>query len=497
MYIYLGGIIMKKKVLAVLLAVCMIVSTCVLFASAASFAVNSYVEKINDSGSLTADNLRAVSSSTFNIEVTVTEKDSVSLNTGTSKVSADNVDSIFTFKNGSTTLTFAKNLKDYYEVKGTITGNDISVTFTDKDANNLEIYRVDTAIADGETDVSAKLSPYSPAVKYKLSDYSKKATVDDWVSKLCSLTMGVRFFGKTYDNLVASEIAVVTASVERKSGAAASTVTSSVTNKIEDLMIGDKVTLTASLKNADEKDYYAFNCWVDGSGNVVGTDAKKEVTIDGNSVTYYATFVELKNRFTISYSATGNGKLVYAEGREVFSGDAQISVMEGRDATFTFVPDEGYEVAHVYIDKGTAYEKDVASFMYLVDSTDLLASLKELIAATDKDNYTYKFANVTGNHTIEVVYQKVKVLEEPSGKDLPTVPAEGITLATGADDANGGSANGDATTVPAENGAAANGGSAASGVVNPATGSTGAIAVFATLSVAACAAFVTAKKKED
>lgn len=479
---------MKKKVLAALLAVCMIVSTCVLFASAASFAAGSYVEKINASGSLLADNLRAVANGTFNIDVTVTAKSGISLNTGTKEVTADNVDSMFTFKNGSTTLTFAKNLKDYYTVSGTISGDNISATFTDKTANSLDVYRVDTAIADGDTDVSAKLSPVSPAVKYKLPG-SATATVSKWVNKLASLTMGVRFFGKTYDNLVASEIAVVTATVERVSGATTST-TSSVSNKIEDLMIGDKVTLKASLKDEAEKEYYGFNCWVDGSGNVVSTKDTIVVEMDGNSVAYYATFVELKNRWTINYSSTGNGKLVYVEGREVFNGDAQISVLEGRKATFTFVPDEGYEVAHVRVDG-----KDVASFLSLMDSTDFLAALKDLIAATDKDNYTYTFDKVMGNHTIEVDFQKVQVLEPSEGKDLPTVPAEGITLATGADDENGGE-KGDATTVPAEDGAAADGG-AASGVVNPATGSASAVAVFATLSVAACAAFVTAKKKED
>ena len=108
------------------------------------------------------------------------------------------------------------------------------------------------------------------------------------------------------------------------------------------------------------------------------------------------------------------------------------------------------------------------------------------------------------DHTIEVTFMPIENFEVPSGKELPTIEAEGITLATGAngeggEGGEGGGANGanGGTTVPAEGGAAGNGGSAVGGVVNPATGSTGAIAVFAALSVAAAAAFVTAKKKED
>lgn len=494
---------MKKKVLAALLAVCMILSTCVLYASAKDYKTGNTLV-----GATSATLKIGTKGSDYEIPVTVTVQSNPSLATGTTQLSAEQIDKVFTFrKTGtSTTYKYASALSQYLTIDAV--ADDSAKTVTIKKVETTKFLKKCDVTADfTDKDTvehnSETMSPLEDVPMYEIDVASApKATGVKFTNNLCTLTMGVRFFGKTYDNLVASEIAKVTATVKRENMDSVI----SVSNKIEDLMIGDIVELVPSLKDPSEKDYYEFRCWVDGSGNVITTDGnvtvdkdsnKLTVKINGNSAAYYAAFVEKKNRFTISYSATGSGKLVYAEGREVFPGDAQISVLEGRNATFTFVPDEGYEVAHVYIDKGTEYAKDVASFIYLVDSTDLLASLKELIAATDKDNYTYTFENVIGDHTIEVVYQKVKVLEEPSGKDLPTVAAEGITLATGADAENGDGENGGATTVPAEDGAAANGGSAASGVVNPATGSTGAIAVFATLSVAACAAFVTAKKKED
>ena len=263
-------------------------------------------------------------------------------------------------------------------------------------------------------------------------------------------------------------------------------------------MPGDTVTLKASLKDEAEKEYYGFYCWVDGSGNVLSTSDTVEHTVDGTDVAFYATYVELKDRFTIDYTSNGDGKVIYNEGREVFSGDAQISVLGGRDATFTFVPDEGFEVAKVVIDGKT----DVASFKSINLEKLLqgdLSSLKNLINATNKETYCYTFPKVGADHTIEVTFAPIENFEAPSGLDLPTVEAEGITLATGADAENGegGNSGSGATTVPAEDGAAGNGGNAAGGVVNPATGSTGAIAVFAVLSVAAGAAFVTMKKKED
>lgn len=479
---------MKKRVLAVLLAVCMIFGTCVLFASAADkFAAGTYVEKINASGSLMVDNLKAISTSAFNINVTVAAKSSITLNLGTTKVTADNVDDIVEFKAGTSTLTYAKNLKDYFNVDGTVTESGaIVVKFTDKTANDLTVYSVNSAIADTETDVSAKVTAVSPCKKYNLSAATVTANVSKWATKLASFTMGVRFFGSTYNNLVASEIAVVNATITRSSGAV-KPVTTAVTNKIEDLMPGDKIHLTTSLKDEAEKEFYGFYCWVDGSGNVVSTNEELDIVMDGNSGAVYATYVELKNRYTINYSSRGNGSVVYEEGREVFKGDAQISVLADRNATFTFVPDEGYEVSKVLVDG-----VNVASLMNLVNTSDFLGALKILIKATNKDSYSYTFNKVDKNHTIEVEFIKSEIIEAPTGKDMETVAAEGITLATGEDAANGGNA----TTVPAEKGAAADG-SAATGVVNPATGSASAIAVFAVLSVAAGAAFVTAKKKED
>ncbi len=505
---------MKTRVLAVLLAVCMIAGTCVLSASAATyeFKADTYVMKIDPNGDFTAGNLKQVKAGTdYNIPVTAEAKDDIELSSATKKIDASNVDSLVKFKRTGTTTTysFKSELSKYIKItNSSFSGEDnktVDITFEEKTPdNNVTVYKVDTAIStdDYSADVSANIeNPGSgvTAKKYILTPNSVRAIVSKWTNKLSSVTMGVRFFGDTYNNLVASEIAKVTAVVERKSGATTTT-NSSVTNVIKDLMIGDVVTLTASLKDDAEKDFYGFYCWVDGSGNVVSTNPTIKHDVEGTDAGYYATFVELKNRYTIDYKSNGNGKVVYTEGREVFSGDAQISVLEGRDATFTFVPDEGYEVAKVLIDGKT----DIASFKTVALAkllTGKLAALKALINATNKDVYSYTFPKVMGDHTIEVTFMPIENFEVPSGKELPTIEAEGITLATGAngeggEGGEGGGANG-GTTVPAEGGAAGNGGSAVGGVVNPATGSTAAIAVFAALSVAAAAAFVTAKKKED
>ena len=480
---------MRKKILAIALAVCMIASTCILFASAAAYSVGSYVQKINTNSSLTNDNLKAATKGTdFDAVVPVTPKTSISMNTGSTEVNADNVDTLFTFKRGTATLTYAGALVTYFDVTGTISGNTATATFSDKAANGMTVYKVITAIDASDTDVSAKLAEETDHSRYILDGSGTySATISKWVTKLSSLTMGVRFYGEQYKNLVAAEIAKVTASVKRQSGAVQN-VTTSVSNTINDLLPGDTVTLTTSLKNDADAEFYAFNCWVDGSGNVVSTDKTITYTADGNSASLYAAYVELKNRFVVDYSSEGKGKVVYEEAREVFDGDAQISVMEGKNATFTFVPDEGYEVSKVMIDG-----KNVISFLSLVDSTNLLKSLKILINASNKETYKYTFEKVASDHTIEVVFAPIENFEAPSGLELPTVAPEGIELETGADAENGGS-NG--TTVPAENGAAANG-SAVGGVVNPATGSGSAIAVFAVMTVAAGAAFVTMKKKED
>lgn len=504
---------MKTRVLAVLLAVCMIAGTCVLSASAATyeFKADTYVMKIDPNGDFTAGNLKQVKAGTdYNIPVTAEAKDDIELSSATKKIDASNVDSLVKFKKTGTTTTysFKSELSKYIKItNGSFGGEDnktASITFEEKvPENNVTVYKVNTAIStdDYSANVADNLSSTGVTARmYILTPSSVTAVVSKWTNKLSSVTMGVRFFGDTYNNLVASEIAKVTAVVERKSGATTTT-NSSVTNVIKDLMIGDVLTLKAELKDpATESEFYGFYCWVDGSGNVLSTSPTITHTVDGSDVGFYATFVELKNRYTIDYKSNGNGKVVYTEGREVFSGDAQISVLEGRDATFTFVPDEGYEVAKVLIDGKT----DIASFKTVALAkllTGKLAALKTLINATNKDVYSYTFPKVMGDHTIEVTFMPIENFEVPSGKELPTIEAEGITLATGAngeggEGGEGGGANG-GTTVPAEGGAAGNGGSAVGGVVNPATGSTGAIAVFAALSVAAAAAFVTAKKKED
>ena len=284
------------------------------------------------------------------------------------------------------------------------------------------------------------------------------------------------------------------------------------------MLPGDQVVLRTELKDKDKDGkYYAFNCWVNGSNVLLSTDPEYTVNINGeNEVAVYANYVELVPRFRIDYEVGDHGKMVVFEDdakntkkRAVFQGDDQISVLQGKDFTFTFVPDDDYEVSKVVIDGTT----NVASFMYLLSGGKLSELISTLVAATGTSREiaskagakgTYTFKDVQDDHTIYVEFMKKQPLEAPSGMELPTITAERDELATGAADAaNATNADGSAaaagsvTTLPAENGAAAGSAAAVGGVVNPATGSGSAIAVFAVMTAAAAAAFVTMKKKED
>lgn len=523
---------MKKKVLAALLAVCMILSTCVLYASAAGETVPVGTILIKEGTTYK----KATKGTDYEIAIKVSAKESPKgISKGADTLTSSEIDNIFDFKKSSsnTPVKYKGEIENTLSLKYTIVkGTDsakVTIVGVSYDTEMTNLYKVTKDFSYGGTDEPTSLTA---AVKddnieavtgqYKYSLENANASVNASVSlaaKLHTVTTGVRFFGANSKNLVANEIAKVTVYVHRdvygNNDKGEPIYKKAVSDTISDLADGDLVYFETQLKDADNQKFYAFNCWINGSNEVQEKGENKPIgdfdvhrtkvyTVSGD-IALYANYVEIVDRHTISFSCEGEGAIVYADGeksianREVFTGEGQVSVLDGRDAYFTFTPKEGYEVAHVYVDG----EKDVTSFLTLVTSGNILDALQELIKAGTvttegvKASGTYTFKKVDKDHTIHVVFQKAQVLDAPSGKDLPTVAAEGITLATGADAENGDGENGGATTVPAEDGAAANGGSAASGVVNPATGSTGAIAVFATLSVAACAAFVTAKKKED
>lgn len=545
---------MKKKVLAALLAVCMILSTCVLYASAnepatptdtttpsISFKKGDYVKLKTAGGDLKAGNLTS-DAGKYDQKITIEKITPVELPIGTDKISDDQMDKVFKFTVGSTPKKWTELKKYFTTIENKIDGDTITVKFeSNLDTNKVDdVYLVTKDITNAAENEDVKESLSQAECYYNINEPTQTNKVSKWTNNLYSFTTGVRFFGTAYDNLVASEIAEVKLFVKRKG---TDKWVSSVVNTVPDLKVGDKVTVVTYLKNPGDAKFYKFNCWVSGDSifdygttttldklkatdgvkyecfmnmadreaNVLVYDVKGKVDIRAN-------YVEIADRHTITYSCGDGGKIVYAEGndksienRDVFKGDGQVSVLHGKKAYFTFTPDDTYEVAHVYVD-----DKDVTSFLSLIDRDEnqsLFDAIKVLIDGSTFDSVstgagndnkteaikatgTYTFDKVLSDHTVLVKFQKKQALDAPSGLPLPTIAADGIVLETGADAENGDGENG-ATTVPAEDGAAANGGSAASGVVNPATGSTGAIAVFATLSVAACAAFVTAKKKED
>ena len=510
---------MNKRVLAILLAIAMIASSCALFASAKLPGETTYAqEKLTKDGWVTADGYKVHT-------VAVTKKTNPTVGSSSTVVNADNIDDLVTFKIDGDSASYS-DIAAYINVNGSITfasngTGTANIVFTATTENQKEtVYRV-IAAAEVGAELTSSVVDTAKFESHRRYDFPSDITVTNIKQeiKLCKVTTGVHFYGKNTNNLVASEIAVVKATVTRDGGVLKSqTISASAYDVIYDLLPGDIVTLETYLKDKEaDEGFYGFNCWVDGSNVVLKPNDSTHPNIysfkmDGKDVAVYANYVELVPRFTIDYDIGEHGKMVvFKEGtketktRAVFQGDDQISVLQGKDFTFTFIPDEGYEVSKVVIDDTT----NVASFRYLF-STDFLSRVKELIAATgstraiaDKavSEGTYTFKKVEKDHTIYVEFMKKEPLEAPSGMELPTITAERDELATGAADAEsaeGGAAAGVVTTLPAENGAAAGGAAAVGGVVNPATGSGSAsIAVFAVMTIAAGAAFVTMKKKED
>lgn len=514
---------MKKRLLAVVLAVCMIASACVLFASAMDTKKGSYYYT---TGTSVTDLSEAFSSGT----IKATLKDEPSISSGAKNVTKDNVTDLFTFS-----PEYAKIARYISSVSGTVTPNPDGTTATitgfkitlvsgltvycAQDSKNVEDSKsLSQAVADNEftakelTDVTLSGVSGSTINNVKLT------------SKLYKVTTGIRISGEAYNNLVASEIAQVEMTVTRKGGAASGKVVKAVTNEVSDLMDGDEVVLVTSLKNPTDEKYYKFNCWINGAGDVVGTSNRIEYIVNKDA-SFYAVYVETVNRWRIDFSSSGNGKvLVFPDGtsktttREVFQGDKQISVLEGKDFTFTLQPDEGWQVGKVIVtDRQTGTSRNITSLVgLLTGETDWKTLIRATLTNTLGTNGTikseslgdptYTFSNVDRDYSIDVTFIEQSPLVAAEGKELPTIAAEGLTL-MGAEEAvseaeAAAAARGEAggTTVPAENGAAGGkGAAAASGsVVNPATGSTtSAVGVFAALAVAAGAAVVTMKKKED
>ncbi len=359
------------------------------------------------------------------------------------------------------------------------------------------------------------------------------------VEKLYTLTTGVRKYNANGKALMASEIAKVTTTVTYiKDGKQVK----SVSDNIYDLNYDDTLELKADLKDK-YKDFYVFSCWIDGDGTVIEKTKNPYTCTVGGNITLYAVFKEAKDRYIIDVSTSDGGAVIFndelkviGEASESVSNDkvagkptektidngllgventnkesvtggtsALVSVMEDTTPTFTFVPDSGYEVSKVTVDgeQINSYRWVARNLAEMFNKSDFQGALKILGTyndATNKDVYTYTFKPIEDDTSISVQFSKKTKIEPGTGVEY--VP--GPELSTGADatdkadatDANGepAAANPAATTLPAENAVDY----FSSDVANPQTGSastTAAIAAFATISFAAAAAFVSYKKK--
>ena len=441
---------MKNRVISALLCICLIASVFTMAVSAAA------------------------------VNVTISIIDPLKLDQG-SKVKASDL-SKYLELDSSSTVTLAKILEHYSATVET-TDTQLNVTFSPSDATAGSYFLI-----NGSTNPAT----LTRAITWVKPDYEKK---------LYDLSIGVRKYGENGGTLVADEIANVT--YRREDG------TTGQMDKIFDLKYGESVHLEAKIKE-EYDDFYAFSCWLDGSGNVRGYSEAIDVTfaktVDNDTVTsgaMYAVYKEIVDRFTVTLIASSTtavapgaekpvgGKIIYNSDLKVFDGKGIVSVLQGTSPKFTFVPDEGYYVSKVVVD-GTVVSSVKTLLSNVFSSSqfdDALKAFGTFSDATNKDVYTYILKNVQANHTIEVVFDKVKVFVPASGVSYVAGPE----LSTGATEAAAADGDAAATTLPAEN----NGAASVDGVVNPATGSTAAIAVFATLSIAAAAAFVSYKKKES
>lgn len=573
---------MKNRVLAVLLAVCMIAGTCVLFASGAGATQTTYAKKgdaffVDLEGMTYYDvsQLEKAPSGVGTLYKITAKNKSTTISPRVTKIDNSNVRDY---------LSFSPALNDdIVKVEGYFGPNDttIEIDFSIRPGvayRDEYVYTLNKTLEDSKNnsstgdddkyndDSNEKVTSkdYDKVAAFRFTD-EKGNTVDfagtyemtgvDRSETLHNLSMGLQFYGNnTYTNISASEVAHIKATYKQSYGDGGAQSKDIVTymNTISDLKEGTKVSLTAELKDPKDSADYGFKCWVDGNNKVISENSTIIWTAGSSPSKLYAVFVELKGRVRINYSWEGEGNVAYQEKsstdkvlkRSLLTSDeashslsknnvtvtnGQISVMEGHEVTFVFTPKEGFEVAHVYVDRtGSGSKVDVASFKSIIlgdGAGASLAALKELISATganrtftiesDKHRqeqiyykFTFTSTDTTGREdlirSIHVEFKLTEVYKAPEGKPLPTVEPEGVTLATGAAAENAEGANGGAaTTLPPEGAAGANGASPRSGsVVNPATGSgssTGAISVFTAMSLAAAVAFVTMKKrkKED
>ena len=426
---------MKKRVLAALLAVCMIAATCVLFASAeeVSYKKDNVVEYVVSpvygkelDHDATFQNLK----SSKQIAATVKEKTSpgslsASLLSNKSNFSYDDLKKICDVDTKGSNFNSAYNVYVSYtdrKTDGAKKTATVIVTVSVKDNSDIrdqKVYRVlaDTVKGDSNDkvlDTYDKGRDFEELPKYQINGgLTDTITIYDvsFVEQLHGLTMGLQFYGNNkYANINASEIAQIESryTLIDGNGAPKGTEIVSHVNSIYDLYEGQEIRLEAKLKNPKDAEDYGFKCWVDTNNNIIGKSPVYNWKAGSDPSPIYAVFEELKGRVRINYSWEGEGAIAYQEKssndniikRSLLTSDeayhslssdnttitnGQISVMEGHEVTFVFTPKEGYEVSHVYVDRrGTNNKIDVASFKSIIlnDGGPSLAALKEMISAT-------------------------------------------------------------------------------------------------------------------
>ena len=313
---------MKKRLFAVLMAVCLVFGTCTLFASAAIDA-GKYLK--GDESALKI----ATEGTDFNKSLSITAKSGATLPLGTTTLTAENIDDVFTFKSGSSTVKYEGNLDQYITITATVddSGN---VEITDAEQKKtITIYEVATKI---DADAPIKYDDYKDSLIKDEKPIYKDADILALIGTrnsvrtkavMCSLTTGIQIQGTTLDADL-SETTEIFVRVERYNGGYTD-YSISKEYMIDGIMTGDQVYLSIeSAQNTNSP--YEFYCWINKLGDVLSTSPTILWTAGSNQDNYiYAVFVENSNYFAIDASLNS---LTYKETLQLTTKGAHPSEIE-------------------------------------------------------------------------------------------------------------------------------------------------------------------------
>lgn len=220
--------------------------------------------------------------------------------------------------------------------------------------------------------------------------------------KVYALTMGVRRNAVNNTVVDASSIATVTY-VRHLNG------TTGSADRIYDVMEGETFTLTTAVKEGQE-DFYAFLCWIDEKGAVIGQETTLELTMDSSKAAF-ATYVEAASRHLVTYKIVGEGSVSVSSDREVIQGVGCASLLHGASAKIRFLPARGYSTYYLKVngEKVSFQSNPIPDFYAAVKAggiKNILGALLKVVKYFLNRETVYTIPCVDQDITIEVGFMK-------------------------------------------------------------------------------------------